>query len=67
MKKLLKRNLKVTLDWDGPWEDPDAVPKRTGVYMVIAGSMLPTGNWSILSYELLDIGQSGENGVRLDT
>lgn len=35
--------------------------------MVIAGSKTSNGNWSIPSYELLDIGQSGKSGVRLDT
>lgn len=63
----MPRKLKVTLNWKGPWTDPDAVPKRAGIYMVIAGSKLPNGNWSTPSYELLDIGQSGETGVRLDT
>lgn len=35
--------------------------------MVIAGSKTSEGNWNIFSYELLDIGQSGDTGVRLDT
>ena len=63
----MPRNLNVTLDWDGPWENPDNVPQRAGIYMVIASSKAPNGNWSIPSYELLDIGQSGATGVRLDT
>ena len=63
----MARNLSVTLNWDGPWENPDDVPKRAGIYMVIAGSKAPSGKWSPPSYELLDIGQSGATGVRLNT
>jgi hypothetical protein len=35
--------------------------------MVIAGSKLSNGSFTTSSYEVLDIGQSGESGVRLDT
>jgi len=63
----MQKRLKVTLQWDGPYEDPEAVPKRAGIYMVISGSKLSNGNFSVPTYEILDIGQSGESGVRLDT
>jgi hypothetical protein len=63
----MPKKLKVILNWDGPYEDPNAVPKRAGIYMVIAGSKLSNGSFSTSSYEVLDIGQSGESGVRLDT
>jgi len=63
----MPREFKVILNWDGPWEDPNAVPSRAGIYMVIAGSKTSDGNWGVPSYELLDIGQSGDTGVRLDT
>jgi hypothetical protein len=63
----MTKKVKVILNWDGPYEDPNAVPKRAGMYMVIAGSKLSNGSFSTSSYEVLDIGQSGETGVRLDT
>ena len=63
----MPRRLNVTLNWEGPYEDPNAVPRRAGIYMIIAGSKTPSNEWSTSSYELLDIGQSGETGVRLDT
>jgi hypothetical protein len=63
----MTKKVKVILNWDGPYEDPNAVPKRAGIYMVIAGSKLSNGSFSTSSYEVLDIGQSGETGVRLDT
>ena len=62
----MAKKLEVTLKWDGPWKYPVNVPKRAGIYMVIAGSKLSNGNWNTVSYELLDIGQSGDTGVRLD-
>ena len=62
----MPRKLEVTLDWDGPWEDPNSVPKRAGIYLVIAGSKNSEGNWDTSSYDLLDIGQSGDAGARLD-
>lgn len=63
----MPRNLNVVLDWDGPWQNADSAPKRAGIYLVVAGSETSDGKWSIPSYKLLDIGQSGETGVRLDT
>jgi len=62
----MPRKLSAVLNWDGVWDGPESVPKRAGIYMVLAGSKLDTGNWDTSSYELLDIGQSGETGVRLD-
>ena len=62
----MARNIKVNLDWD-LYVNPEDVPRRAGIYMVIAGLRTSNGKWDISSYELLDIGQSGETGVRLDT
>ena len=56
------RNVRVTLNW-GLYVNPEDVPMRAGIYMVIAGR--EGGSWLISSYKLLDIGQSGESGVRL--
>jgi len=61
----MARNIRVTLNWE-LYEDPDEVPKRAGIYMIITGLYGDKG-WKISSYKLLDIGQSGETGVRLDT
>lgn len=63
----MARKLSVTLDWDGVWENPESVPKRAGIYMVIAGTKAPDGKWRTSSYKLLDIGQSGKTGPRLGT
>jgi len=62
---LMPRNIKVTLEWE-LYTDPDDVPPRAGIYMVIAGRYGEEG-WRISTYKLLDIGQSGDSGVRLDT
>jgi hypothetical protein len=62
----MARNVRVTLNWELHVNSED-VPKRAGIYMVIAGLRTSEGEWSIPSYELLDIGQSGDTGVRLDT
>jgi len=60
------RNIRVSLDWDGPYTDPESVPsQRAGIYMVIAGRQDEDGNLLTRLYRPLDIGQSGESGVRL--
>lgn len=58
------RNVRVTLNWD-LYVNSEDVPTRAGIYMVIAGRQGEDGKWLISSYKLLDIGQSGESGVRL--
>ena len=60
----MPRNITVTLNW-GLYVNPEDVPQRAGIYMVIAGHQGEGGNWLTSSYRLLDIGQSGESGVRL--
>jgi len=60
----MPRDVTVTLDW-GFYVNPEDVPSRAGIYMVIAGRQGETGSWLTSSYKLLDIGQSGESGVRL--
>lgn len=55
------RNVKVTLNWTR-YKDPEKVPKGAGIYMIEAG------NWQeviIVLIKTLDIGQSGEGGIRL--
>ena len=63
----MPRKLNVTLVWKGVYNNPAGVPNNAGVYMVIAGSKASDGKWDTSSYKLLDIGQSGEAGPRLDT
>jgi len=62
----MPKKLEVTLKWDGLYANPEPVPKRAGIYLVLAASKLIDGQWNYSSLELLDIGQSGESGVRLD-
>lgn len=62
----MPRKLNVVLERDGVWDDGGSVPKRAGIYMVLASLKSSAGSWDTSSYELLDIGQSGETGVRLD-
>jgi hypothetical protein len=60
----MPRNVMVTLNWD-LYVAPEDVPQQAGIYMVIAGRQDERGSWLTSSYKLLDIGQSGESGVRL--
>lgn len=34
----MPRRLNVALNWADPYEDPNVVPRRAGIYMVMAGS-----------------------------
>lgn len=61
----MARNVVVTLDWKGPYEDAASLKGRAGIYMVIAGQKASDGKWDISTYNLLDIGQSGEAADRL--
>jgi len=61
----MARNVKVTLEWKGPYEDAADVTGRAGIYMIIAGEKASDGKWDISTYRLLDIGQSGEAADRL--
>jgi hypothetical protein len=61
----IPRNIRVALDWDGPYSDLTQVTGRAGIYMVIAGRTGGDGKWNPSTYALLDIGQSGETADRL--
>lgn len=62
----MARNVRVTLDWERPYTNPTAIPPQAGVYMVIAARRSPRRRWDPSSYRLLDIGQAGRGGARLD-
>jgi hypothetical protein len=59
------RNVIVTLEWKGPYQDPASVTGKAGIYMVIAGKLGSDGKWDTGTYKLLDIGQSGDAATRL--
>jgi hypothetical protein len=61
----MPKNLRVTLDWGFYGDNPDEVPSRAGLYMILAGRMNEKKEGLPESYVLLDIGQSGDSGVRL--
>jgi hypothetical protein len=61
----MARNIDVTIEWQGPYEDPASLADLAGIYMVIAGRKAPDGKWDPSSYSLLDIGQTGGVGSRL--
>jgi len=61
----MARDVKVTLEWKGPYEDVADITGRAGIYMIIAGKKGSDGKWDTSTYELLDIGQSGEAVERL--
>ena len=47
---------------NSPYEDPKVIPKRAGIYIVISISKLSNGNFSVPTYEILNIGQSESLG-----
>jgi hypothetical protein len=61
----MPKNLRVTLEWEFYGSNPDGVPSRAGLYMILAGKLDAQGSGLPDSYVLLDIGQSGDGGVRL--
>lgn len=65
----MQRKIRVILRWEGTWHDSKtaevSIGRRAGIYMVIAGRKDTERYWDTLSYVLLDIGQSGDTGVRL--
>lgn len=61
----MARNITVTLDWEGPFQDPADVTGKAGIYMVISGKMGLNEKWEPATYKLLDIGQSGDAATRL--
>ena len=61
----MARNVTVTLQWKGPYDDVADVTGRAGIYMIIAGKKTLDDKWDISTYKLLDIGQTGEAAERL--
>jgi len=63
----MARNVKVILDWKGPYEDATDLTGRAGIYMIIAGRKASDGKWDTSTCKLLDIGQSGEAANRISS
>jgi hypothetical protein len=62
----MARNVAVSLEWKGPFQDAANVTGKAGIYMVIAGKETADGKqWDTSTYKLLDIGQSGDAATRL--
>jgi hypothetical protein len=58
------RNLTVELDWEF-YINPNEVPNRAGIYMILAGQLNSENQGLTNTYELLDIGQTGDGELRL--
>ena len=61
----MSREVKVTLKWEGPYEDAEKVTGRAGIYMIIAGRKTSDDKWNKDTYKLMDIGKAGDLADRL--
>ncbi len=60
------KDLYVKLIWKGPYNDPDEIREKAGIYMVIAITRDKVAQRIFERKIILDIGQTGEGSARFD-